>query len=115
MLLRADVSSVQQNILVNSERRAVITDFGSARIIRNISKSGSPHMAPDAAAVAEVAQTPLQVELDSNTEQLKVTGCLFSARWAAPEILFEGEPELASDIWAFGWICWEVFNFPDNG
>ncbi|KIO18517.1 hypothetical protein M407DRAFT_47135, partial [Tulasnella calospora MUT 4182] len=29
-------------------------------------------------------------------------------RWAAPEVAM-GEPQnLASDIWAAGWVCWEV-------
>lgn len=107
----SDANFFQQNILVNSEYSAVITDFGSARIIRDVSKSVSPDTTPNPASITETPQAPLEVELDSATRELTVTGCLFTTRWAAPEILFDGKPELASDVWAFGWICWEVRDF----
>ncbi|KIO34423.1 hypothetical protein M407DRAFT_53040, partial [Tulasnella calospora MUT 4182] len=43
-----------------------------------------------------------------------VTGPAWTIRWAAPELLEGGLPNLASDIWAFGWICWEALtgNYP---
>ncbi|KAG8952016.1 hypothetical protein FRC04_005349 [Tulasnella sp. 424] len=102
-----ELSSLQ-NILVNSEYSAVITDFGSARIIRDVSKSVSPNTTSNPASITGTPQAPLEVELDSATRELTITGCLFTTRWAAPEILFDGKPELASDVWAFGWICWEI-------
>ncbi|KIO28290.1 hypothetical protein M407DRAFT_72016, partial [Tulasnella calospora MUT 4182] len=79
------------NILVNSDHRAVITDFGSARI-----QTGAPGL--------ETA----------TTAELTLTGPSWSFRWAAPEVLNEEEPCLASDMWALGWIAWEVItdNYP---
>ncbi|KIO23783.1 hypothetical protein M407DRAFT_36031, partial [Tulasnella calospora MUT 4182] len=65
------------NILVNSYCRAVITDFGSARIRQSVaSESG------------ETRPTTL--------------------RWTAPEVLNDGVQDLPSDMWAMGWICWEI-------
>ncbi|KIO20587.1 hypothetical protein M407DRAFT_81401 [Tulasnella calospora MUT 4182] len=70
------------NILVNSSFRAVITDFGSARI--------KPH-------------------LDAMKEdKLTLTDAGFSIRWTAPEVLDDGVQDLPSDMWAVGWICWEI-------
>ncbi|KIO23329.1 hypothetical protein M407DRAFT_78172, partial [Tulasnella calospora MUT 4182] len=70
-IYHGDLKSV--NILVTSECRAVITDFGSAR-----------RLAPK----------------DPNTQ--------YTLRWAAPELLKDDEPGLWSDIWALGWIFYEV-------
>lgn len=33
---------------------------------------------------------------------------MFSLRWTAPEVLAGESQDLPSDIWAIGWICWEV-------
>ncbi|KIO20091.1 hypothetical protein M407DRAFT_81941, partial [Tulasnella calospora MUT 4182] len=71
------------NILVNSGNRAVITDFGSAR-------------------------TALTAEIAPSGEFITITGPAWTMRWAAPELLEGDLPGLASDIWALGWICWEV-------
>ncbi|KIO25221.1 hypothetical protein M407DRAFT_75977, partial [Tulasnella calospora MUT 4182] len=70
------------NILVNSDRRAVITDF--------------------------------EVTVSTANAELTLTGPSWSFRWAAPEILNEEDPCLASDIWALGWIAWEIItdNYP---
>ncbi|KIO21978.1 hypothetical protein M407DRAFT_79667, partial [Tulasnella calospora MUT 4182] len=68
------------NILVNSSYRAVITDFGSARVI---------------SALGDEA-----LSIDS--------GPAWSLRWAAPEVMNGERPSLSSDIWAAGWVCWEV-------
>ncbi|KIO17504.1 hypothetical protein M407DRAFT_53126, partial [Tulasnella calospora MUT 4182] len=75
------------NVLVSASYRAIITDFGSAPFVPN------------------------------GSNQLTLTGPAWSLRWAAPEVAL-GEPQnLASDIWAAGWICWEVMTnkvpFPD--
>ncbi|KIO20124.1 hypothetical protein M407DRAFT_81907 [Tulasnella calospora MUT 4182] len=67
------------NILVNWGCRAVITDLGSAR--RVLTK----------AAVTQRNQNGK-----------------YTLRWAAPELLMDDEPGLWSDIWALGWICYEV-------
>ncbi|KIO20157.1 hypothetical protein M407DRAFT_81884, partial [Tulasnella calospora MUT 4182] len=63
------------NILVNSSYQAIITDFGSARIRRNVAS-------------------------DNGSE----TPCQYSLRWTAPEVLDDGTQDLPSDMWALGWI-----------
>ncbi|KIO28298.1 hypothetical protein M407DRAFT_72038, partial [Tulasnella calospora MUT 4182] len=68
------------NILVNSENRALLTDFGSARLL----------------------------ELSITDTIITITGPAWTLRWAAPEVLDGELPDLPSDIWAFGWICWEI-------
>lgn len=45
--------------------------------------------------------------MESGTS-LTVTGPAWTLRWAAPELLNAEIPHLASDIWAFAWICWEA-------
>ncbi|KAG8922840.1 hypothetical protein FRC00_006959, partial [Tulasnella sp. 408] len=101
------------NILVNSSHRAVITDFGSARIKRSVASemenNGSEIMrqvlvGDDVAARSQ----PVQVKFDPSTLNLTLTGPKFSLRWIAPEVLCDGMQDLASDIWAIGWICWEI-------
>ncbi|KIO32560.1 hypothetical protein M407DRAFT_50041, partial [Tulasnella calospora MUT 4182] len=69
------------NILVNSSYQAVITDFGSARIRRRV---------------------------DASTLDLTLTGPGFSLRWTSPEVLRDEMRDLPSDMWAMGWICWEI-------
>lgn len=39
---------------------------------------------------------------------ITLTGPSYTLRWAAPELLNEESFSLASDMWAFAWICWEV-------
>ncbi|KIO21334.1 hypothetical protein M407DRAFT_53601, partial [Tulasnella calospora MUT 4182] len=68
------------NILVSPSYRAIITDFGSAPTI--------------------------QARATGN--HLTLTGPAWSLRWASPEVLFGDNPNLPSDIWSAGWICWEI-------
>ncbi|KIO19402.1 hypothetical protein M407DRAFT_54875, partial [Tulasnella calospora MUT 4182] len=70
------------NILVSSSYRAVITDFGSARTI---------------------STTEGELIGEEN-----VPGPAWSLRWAAPEVVNGERQNLASDIWAVGWVCWEI-------
>lgn len=104
----------QLNILVNSECRAVITDFGSARPVYS---TGEPMVGVDPVKVTNAqpkhpaegrVRESLRAEISSSGEFVTVTGPDWSVRWAAPELLAGGVPELPSDIWALGWICWEV-------
>ncbi|KIO26028.1 hypothetical protein M407DRAFT_49644, partial [Tulasnella calospora MUT 4182] len=83
------------NVLVNSKNEGVITDFGSARSMESMSASGTT---------------------------ITLTGFQWTLRWAAPELLAGSPADLATDIWAFGWICWEArrqqvmtSNFPFEG
>ncbi|KIO33152.1 hypothetical protein M407DRAFT_49253, partial [Tulasnella calospora MUT 4182] len=70
-ICHGDLKSV--NVLVNSNCRALITDFGSARRL---------------------------TEAD--------LGKQYTLRWAAPELLKDEPSSLKVDIWAFGWISYEV-------
>ncbi|KAG9048659.1 hypothetical protein FS837_012287 [Tulasnella sp. UAMH 9824] len=105
------------NVLVNSGYRAVITDFGSARVLR-----GAPELLANTlihkAALAD-HDVPLlnhsaPVALSISDSELTLTGPSWSLRWAAPEVLNDEQPDLASDIWALGWIAWELItdNYP---
>ncbi|KIO17069.1 hypothetical protein M407DRAFT_54135, partial [Tulasnella calospora MUT 4182] len=82
-IYHGDLKSV--NVLVTSECRAVITDFGSAR-----------RLASKAATFC------------ASTNTMTLTGNEYTLRWAAPELLMDEEPDLWSDIWALGWIFYEV-------
>ncbi|KIO23031.1 hypothetical protein M407DRAFT_78553, partial [Tulasnella calospora MUT 4182] len=91
------------NILVNPENLAVITDFGSARVVDS------------AGALKDVrAAGALTAEIAPSGDFITMTGPAWTIRWAAPELLDGYLPGLASDIWALGWICWEAVtgNFP---
>ncbi|KIO33660.1 hypothetical protein M407DRAFT_17619 [Tulasnella calospora MUT 4182] len=100
------------NILVSSSYRAIITDFGSARALRyveskesdqgTVSEMSGPSTEEEAAASHQITIVP-------TGDQLTLTGPAWTLRWAAPEIFRDEEqPGLPSDIWAAGWVCWEV-------
>ncbi|KAG8938026.1 hypothetical protein FRC00_001929, partial [Tulasnella sp. 408] len=104
------------NILVNTSYRAIITDFGAARIITSVATTkeenqlASPHqILVNVKEVNEAAElTPPEVEFDATTSDLPLTEPKYSLRWAAPEVLDNGVQDLPSDMWSLGWICWEV-------
>ncbi|KAF9452111.1 kinase-like protein [Macrolepiota fuliginosa MF-IS2] len=70
------------NILVNDAGKACIADFG-------------------------VSSIPVDQTLVYSQTVTTITAC--SYRWAAPELLEAGcRATLASDVWAFGCICYEI-------
>ncbi|KAG9044038.1 hypothetical protein FS837_008853 [Tulasnella sp. UAMH 9824] len=93
---------------------AVISDFGSARAVEagvegNLKGPRTVERAtrqqPKATGVS--APDSLKAEVSVSGDFITMAGPAWTVRWAAPELL-EGEPpSLESDIWAFGWICWE--------
>ncbi|KIO24750.1 hypothetical protein M407DRAFT_25898 [Tulasnella calospora MUT 4182] len=99
------------NILVNSESRAVITDFGSARSVDSATE-GVPKGVSKGVRSRRPTRAPtiesLKAELTASGEFITMTGPAWTVRWAAPELLDGELPGLMSDIWAFGWICWET-------
>ncbi|KAG8910386.1 hypothetical protein FRC01_006363, partial [Tulasnella sp. 417] len=103
------------NILVSAKYQAIITDFGSARILKEAEDRGETKGAVlDAAGASAIAQATdeltdrTEITIVTSSNQLTLTGPAWSLRWASPEVAL-GEPQsLASDIWAAGWICWEV-------
>ncbi|KAF5344230.1 hypothetical protein D9756_011247 [Leucocoprinus leucothites] len=80
-ILKMILKAIQINILVNELERACITDFGLSRIRTDKTLAHS---------------------LISSTAQ-GVTH-----RWAAPELLDNMQPTLASDVWALGCVCYEI-------
>ncbi|KAG8955885.1 hypothetical protein FRC04_006332 [Tulasnella sp. 424] len=67
------------NILVNAERRAVLCDLGLARL----------H--------------------DENFTRLESTGAFKgSLRWCSPELFNDKPRSPQSDMWAWGWLVWEI-------
>ncbi|KAG8899610.1 hypothetical protein FRC00_001225 [Tulasnella sp. 408] len=104
--------ATQLNILVNSSHKALITDFGSARarqftgVVEDDNVVGISHPAPNH-DTAEGLTTP-KVKLNGITLELTLTDPGYSLRWTAPEVLDDGVQDLPSDMWALGWICWEI-------
>ncbi|KAG8979853.1 hypothetical protein FRB90_007872 [Tulasnella sp. 427] len=97
------------NILVNALHRAIITDFGSARVHRKAGYSTYPDDSPRPPVVMTTGSNEIQEVIVSVSEtEITLTGPSWSLRWAAPEVLNGDEPNLPSDIWALGWIAWEV-------
>lgn len=104
----AHVTWSQLNILVNAQNRAVITDFGSARTVDSVYQGANVSKVQLRPPTKDVNKESLKAEVAATGEYITMTGPAWTIRWAAPELL-EGEPPcLASDIWAFGWVCWEV-------
>lgn len=101
----------QLNILVNSANRAVITDFGSARIFREVQnfrlKSGAYLAGLSNRGPPRIDALP-HLKVTASDTTLTLTGPTCSLRWAPPEFLNEELLGLASDVWALGWIAWEV-------
>ncbi|KAG9024814.1 hypothetical protein FS837_005183 [Tulasnella sp. UAMH 9824] len=103
------------NILVSASYRAVLTDFGSARILKEAEdrqgdrdKVRVPSGASTVAPTMDQSIERTQVTIVTGRNQLTLTGPAWSLLWAAPEVVLGESPDSASDIWAAGWICWEV-------
>ncbi|KIO19864.1 hypothetical protein M407DRAFT_30478 [Tulasnella calospora MUT 4182] len=98
--------------MVTSSRasyHAIITDFGSARLLNDPSDNGS-----NKAIGQEVERNPSTekdcspIHLAATGSLLTLTGPAWSLRWAPPEAVSGSRPSLPSDIWAAGWVCWEI-------
>ncbi|KAG8910400.1 hypothetical protein FRC00_008263 [Tulasnella sp. 408] len=101
------------NILINSSSRAVITDFGSARIRRSVASENHENQEEMLRPVLTTDDTSAEsssplLKFHPLTSDLTLTGPAFSLRWTAPEVLAGTIPDLPSDMWAMGWICWEI-------
>ncbi|KAG9006825.1 hypothetical protein FRB90_009728 [Tulasnella sp. 427] len=110
-IIHGDLKSPpQMNILVGSDYRAMITDFGSARAIddrdQNVEDEARGETTPQ--DPSEVPSPEIKIESIGN--QLTLTGYGFSLRWAPPEVVNGGQVNLPSDVWSAGWVCWEVGN-----
>lgn len=88
----------------------MITDFGSARVKAGLGEQDEPASNAPALGITSASDisVALKVIFDVSTMELTLTGPKYTLRWAAPEVLAGQDPDLPSDIWALGWICWEV-------
>lgn len=82
----------------------MITDFGSARY--SVMKSPNEGR-------AQAGDEPKQIRSPEatfcpSTNTITLTCNQYTLRWAAPELLEEDDASLASDIWAVGWVAYEV-------
>ncbi|KIO16638.1 hypothetical protein M407DRAFT_33710 [Tulasnella calospora MUT 4182] len=108
------------NILVNASYNAVITDFGSARVVKRQSGNDthasllSLQTTSDNTSAADNPSKHVPIILE---DDLISTMPEFSFRWAALEVIMGDRPNLPSDIWAVAWVCWEIVTdqlpFPD--
>lgn len=89
---------------MNSNYRALLSDFGSARRIPP-SDSAEPrnHSIPSA-DIGPALDATVSAEMNTIT----LTGNAYTLRWAAPEVLEEEDNNIKSDIWAMGWVFFEV-------
>lgn len=95
---------MQLNVLVNRGRRGVITDFGCARRLQQPDLSMQIEQLQEPSRSAQ----PLNVTFHPSNNIITLTGNGYTLRWAAPELLVEDQLSLWSDIWALGWIAYEV-------
>lgn len=94
----------------------MITGFGSARITRDARPTSHddqrewPHMT----AANDIPEGLTFPKAQSNLRLLELTleEPDWTLRWAAPEVLSGDGQDLPSDMWALGWICWEVSAAP---
>ncbi|KAG8939155.1 hypothetical protein FRC04_006939 [Tulasnella sp. 424] len=96
------------NILVNPSCRAVITDFGSARVLRRRSESKADRKQAKPNAIVPSLPPSSRINISVTGNQLTLSGPSWSFRWAAPEVILGEDPDLPSDIWALGWVIWEI-------
>ncbi|KAG8930009.1 hypothetical protein FRC01_003402 [Tulasnella sp. 417] len=96
------------NILVSAEYRAIITDLGSARILKETEDDGGNWGGVAIGQATDLQADLTQITIATSSNHLTLTGPAWSLRWAAPEVALGERQSLASDIWAAGWICWEV-------
>lgn len=92
------------NVVIDRHCCAAITDFGSAR---RLSQRDQNMQTKDVRNQPESAQS-INASFCASNNTITLTGNKYSLRWAAPELLMEDQLSLWSDIWALGWIVYEV-------
>lgn len=109
--MKTEYRVLQVNILVNSGYRAMVSDFGSARVInQRDSKDGNPtedRTPPKTNATSESVAV-ISISTSPSGSKITLSGPILTYRWAARELLAGATPTLASDIWALGLVCLEV-------
>ncbi|KIO21344.1 hypothetical protein M407DRAFT_29061, partial [Tulasnella calospora MUT 4182] len=103
------------NILVSSSYRAIITDFGSARVRDELAERVVPEDRGPATSQSLTGEEA-KIRVGATGNQLTLTGPAWSLRWAPPEVVNGAITSLPGDMWSAGWVCWEImtneFPFP---
>lgn len=99
---------MQSNVLVNSNLRAIITDFGSA----HHPVTNGVNVRTERAENEPQPEPPIEATFCLSTNTITLTSVHYTTRWAAPELLNGSDSSLASDIWALGWVAYEVRKNP---
>lgn len=98
--------------MIASSYHAVISDFGSARRFTNKTPSRSTADYTVEPTLVEAADgrdnSSIQATFCAASSTITLTNNHYTLRWAAPELLMDGEVSPCTDIWAFGWIIYEV-------
>lgn len=111
---------------MNADNRALIADLKFARSLDMLPSPDMPHIMPPRTKGERLKMgkasllmlfpgiedsmpaSGATVPPAASSPEITLTGEGFSLRWAAPEVLDERPLTLASNIWSFGWLCWEV-------
>ncbi|KAG8931060.1 Tyrosine-protein kinase abl1, partial [Tulasnella sp. 408] len=96
------------NVILNQKNKAVITDFGSGRSVDSTSRNISQFQGPSVEVARHSNAVPPKIKVVASGGTITLTGPEWVLSWAAPELQGKGVSERTGDIWAFGWICWEV-------
>ena len=81
-----------ENILLNSNMHILVTDFGSAKIMKSSSDPSGDTLEPN----------------NSDDTQTRRNSFVGTAQYVSPEILTNSEPSAASDLWALGCIIYQM-------
>ncbi|KIO19449.1 hypothetical protein M407DRAFT_30911 [Tulasnella calospora MUT 4182] len=106
-ICHGDLNSL--NIRVGSSYRAIITEFGSALVIRESGDGSTREVSePGATGHPTSEEDGHQISVVATGNQLTLTAPTWSLDWVPPEVVNGNRPGLSSDIWSAGWVCWEI-------
>ncbi|PKI83339.1 non-specific serine/threonine protein kinase [Malassezia vespertilionis] len=88
-----------ENILLNEDMRILVTDFGSAKILKNTAHA-------ETASVESSAGSPFEVDDKGLQRSSSFVG---TAEYVSPELLNDKVAGIPADWWAFGCVLYQLF------